>query len=521
MIALHPHRSLPAIPPPHLPALAAGQSGRASRQPAQPICVVVLLLCASLCPASARGEWPAPTQPAAAQPTVAQPTVAQPGAEAMLWALEKPRVVGLPEAIAYAQANQPSLRAALDRVRAAQADAQVPRARWLPLAAAAGEAFAGTTNNTTAAYLNLPDVALPRIGATPVVNQTSWAPSASTLGALSITQELFDFGRIAAQSAFADAVVETERQRADAERLAIRLVVQESYFAVQGAKAVLRAAEGAYDRTNVHRQLAEAGVKSGLFAPIELTRAAADLARFEVDRIRAEGGVASARVVLAAAVGVADRLLDAREDQTPVAPLPALDQAIATGTRRDPLLLEARSRVHEQEAATQAIRTELRPELLLSGTFSGRAGGATPSSGPAPSYGGYLPDVANWDAGLILHWPFYDGTVTARARASTEREQLRRSELDAVALQEMAALQRAYLATQVARSALIGLEASLKAARLNYAQAEARWKAGLGNEVELADAEYLRTDAEIQLAGGQFELARARAVLGKLLAEPS
>ena len=52
-------------------------------------------------------------------------------------------------------------------------------------------------------------------------------------------------------------------------------------------------------------------------------------------------------------------------------------------------------------------------------------------------------------------------------------------------------------------------------------EAEARFKAGLGTALELADAEYLRTEAEIQLAGGQFELSRTRAVLGKLMAEES
>jgi hypothetical protein len=41
----------------------------------------------------------------------------------------------------------------------------------------------------------------------------------------------------------------------------------------------------------------------------------------------------------------------------------------------------------------------------------------------------------------------------------------------------------------------------------------------MGTALELADAEYFRTDAEIQLAGGQFALSRARAVLARLLAE--
>jgi len=63
------------------------------------------------------------------------------------------------------------------------------------------------------------------------------------------------------------------------------------------------------------------------------------------------------------------------------------------------------------------------------------------------------------------------------------------------------------------------LRRSLDAAVANYAQADARFRSGLGNAVELADAEALRTDAEIQLALGSFELARARAALGRAIAE--
>jgi outer membrane protein TolC len=71
----------------------------------------------------------------------------------------------------------------------------------------------------------------------------------------------------------------------------------------------------------------------------------------------------------------------------------------------------------------------------------------------------------------------------------------------------------------VARDALPGLERAVEAAVANYAQADARFKAGLGTSVELADAEALRADAEIQLALGRFELARARAALGRAIAE--
>jgi outer membrane protein TolC len=341
------------------------------------------------------------------------------------------------------------------------------------------------------------------------------------LAAVSVDQELFDFGRIAAQSAAADSVVKTISQQAELERLAIALMVKEAYFAVQGAKAVLRAAQDGYERTRLHRDWAEAGVKSGLFAPIERTRAEADLARFDVNRMRAEGGVASTQAMLAAAVGSPERMLDVEDVVLAVPPLPPVNQAFADAAAHDPVVLAARARLESEHAVTRAIGAETRPDLLLVGGFSTRAGGATPSSGPEARAGGWLPDVPNWDVGVFLHWPIYDGVVLARQRASSARERALQSELDAVLQQEVAAVESAYVEAQVARAALDALQRSVDAARANYGQAEARFKAGLGTALELADAEYLRTDAEIQLAGGRFALARARAVLAKLLAEES
>jgi len=458
----------------------------------------------------ALGSRPAPAAEAESQGAANQP-----------WRLGPARALSLDEAVALAESHQPSLKAALDRVKVAEADAQLPRAAWLPRAGAVAEILEGTANNTTASYLATQDVALPRIGGTRIVDRGDWTPSPSTLAAISASQALFDFGRIAAQSAASDATVASERYRAAAEHLAIVLVVKESYFAVQGAKAVLRAAQDGYERTRAHRDLAEAGVHSGLFAPIERTRAEADLARFEVNRMRAEGGVASAQVVLAAAVGGPDRMVDAADGSSPVAPTPPLDQAMKEAAARDPVVQAARARLAAQHTTTRAIGVEMRPDILLTGTLSGRAGGATPSAGPASRSAGWLPDVPNWDLGLILRWPLFDGLVVARQRVSLARERALQSDLEAITQQENAAIQRAYVVAEIARASLASLARSVEAARANYAQAEARFKAGLGTALELADAEYLRTDAEIQLAGGQFELSRARAVLGKLLAEES
>ena len=57
------------------------------------------------------------------------------------------------------------------------------------------------------------------------------------------------------------------------------------------------------------------------------------------------------------------------------------------------------------------------------------------------------------------------------------------------------------------------------ATKPSQAQVEARFQTGLADAVELADAEALRTQAEIDLIVGQFDLARARVGFGRAIAE--
>ena len=430
------------------------------------------------------------------------------------------RALKLSEALAYAAAHQPRLVAARARVAAAQADAAVPRAQWLPTVGAAAELVVATTNNTTATPIGTGVLDLPRIGGTKSTSPGSLAPSPTTLIGVGVSQEIFDFGRIAAQSAALDAGVVAERHESRAVELDIAFAIESAYFAVQAARAIVVAAEGAYARATAHRDLARAGVDAGLRPPIEMTRAEADRMRFDVGRIRARGGLQAAQVQLAAAVGADDAALDAADDAgSTSAGAMSLEAAIKQAASRDPLVLEALARVKEQEARTRAIKAELRPHLWLTSTFSGRAGGAAPSSGDEAYGQGWIPSVPNWDVGVVLGWRVFDGTVLARADASRAREQVRRAELDGARQQQIAAVQRAYVAGAVARDAVGALTRAREAAQANYAQVEARFKTGLATGVELADAEGLRTEAEIQEALGRFEVERTRAALGRAVGE--
>jgi outer membrane protein TolC len=261
------------------------------------------------------------------------------------------------------------------------------------------------------------------------------------------------------------------------------------------------------------------GVASGLRSPIEQTRAEAELDRLDIGRIRARGNVRIAQAVLAAAVGSAEPALDIAEAPPVPGGLPTLDASVQRALEKEPQLQAAIERIRAQEEETRAAFAQLRPELLLAGTINARAGGSTPTSGSIPDGNGWIPNVPNWQVGIVFSWPIFEGTLWARGEASREREAVRREEAALVRQDLVARVETTYVGVTVAREALPRLEASVNAARANYAQADARFKGGLGTSVELADAEALRTDAEIQLALGQFDLARSRAAFGRAIAE--
>ena len=425
----------------------------------------------------------------------------------------------LPEALAHARAHQPLIRSALAELAARRAEARIPRAQWLPQLGATAQLLVGSTNNTTASYLSVPEVDLPRIGATKATSGTDWTPSPSTLAALTLDQEVYDFGRFAAQASVADALAEVAHASAETVRLDVQLGVEEAYHGVLAARQVLSATEDAWRRAIAHRDYAQAGTKSGLRPPIDLTRAQADVALLEVRRVRAQSGLEVAQAQLAAAIGATVPAVDAQPIAIGQEPAPAFAEVLRLAGEKNPYVAAALARVRAQHASTSVITHELYPNLFASGTLSGRAGGAQPSSGEAPFAGGWLPDVGNWHLGLVLQWNLFDGTVLARRQASKAREEAAAADLETARTTVSLAAERAFLDLDAALKALPGLGESVTAAQANQAQAEARFRNGLGTIVDLADAEALLTNAQLELAIGTFQIARARAQLGRAMGQ--
>lgn len=432
-------------------------------------------------------------------------------------AITAPRTITLREAISYARAHQPSLAAARARVEVARGQARLPGASRAPKVTAGAELLVGTNNNTTASYGGPLGFDVPRIGGTPANAKTSLSPEPSTLAGIGVRQEVYDFGRISAQSDALELFARAAEEDAQAADLDLVLFVEQSFYAVRGAHAVQQAADAAVKRAREHRDFAKANVTAQLRPPIELTRAEADLARREADSVRAEGSLRAAQQVLAAAIGANEPALDAGNDDVTYAPPPTVDTRELD--QRIPSLRAAIDALRGQHALTSAIEAELRPDLSLSASLTGRAGGTEVSTNPTPAGAGWVPSVPNWDAMVVLSWPLFDRTIDARADVSRRLERVRAAEVDAQRERLRAQIGQATEELVVTEKALPSLQRAVDAATANLDQANARFAKGLGTAVELADAEGLLTDSQIQLAVGQFQRARARAQLARVIAE--
>lgn len=431
------------------------------------------------------------------------------------------RRMTLDEARRFARDHQYKLVAARQRFTAAKLESEVARAQWLPQIGVLAEIFGGTANNATGLYLNQRAVDVPRVGATVVPgDDPSFKPYGSTFLAFGARQELYDFGRIAAERVAADLRAEVDRYRVLGQTIDSDFMVAQAYYAVLAAIAIDEASRNAYERAATHADFARASVQSGLRTPIELTRADADVARYEAGMQRARGALHTARIVLAVTVGVDDAELDATAAPAPGGALPALGDVLARAGRT-PVVLAVRATAEAQRAETRRIEAQVRPNLFATAAVDGRAGGAPPSSSRSvlQSGAGFAPIVPNYDVGAVLSWPLWEPQVDRLADVSRARAEAAASEVEAALRGQRATIAAAWHEAEVATTSLSALERGAQAARANYDQADHRFQVGLGTSTELADAQALRTDADIQLAIGLFQAARARAVLERAIAE--
>ena len=421
------------------------------------------------------------------------------------------RVLTLDEVVRAAREHQPQLRQAQSGTQAAQARADEARAPLLPQVTASA-AYQRTTANFIGRPGSVPQVSggagAGGAGAPPPAAVSKFDTYNYFNSSIGVSQLLWDFGqtldRFRAARAQAQASVETERATA----LQIVLNARSAFFDARAQKALFEVARETLGNQRRHLEQTQGFVEAGTRPQIDLAQARSDTAAAEVNEINAGNAYESSKAALNQAMGVEDPTdYDVSDDALPA--LPGEDLGLA------PLLDEARKARPE----LASLEDQIRADLLLVHAVEGAYWPALEASAGFTQGGTSLSSLGwNLQAGLTLTWGlFQGGLTTAQVHEAEANLGTLQAQLDLVRQQIRVELDQARLSVHAGKASLSATRDGLVAARQRLLLAEGRYQTGVGNAIELGDAQIAVSNAAAQVVQADYRLSSARAQLLKAL----
>ena len=394
-------------------------------------------------------------------------------------------------AVATAQLRAPAIRTARAKVDVAIAGIDLANTAYLPRLDLVWQEIRATRNNISGT--TFPQGVIPAISG-PVGKTRSWDSGwGSNAGAL-LTYEPVDFGL---RSATSEAARLASRQ-AEADVRIVRLdagvVAAEAFLAHLAALQTLRAARANFERWEVFAKAVHALTDRELRPGADASRSDAEVAAARTQLLLAEQTVQTSRIALAESMGTTE--LPTETDPGPLLDLPPQEPP-AGEPLAHPLLERQAAAIQSARARQDALDHAYSPRISLLLGVSGRGSGFDPAGDLDPSEG-LFPTRPNWAAGISLTFGVTDYfQIGARrlAEEGAERAEQARSDEIYLALRMQSARVRSILDT--ARKVAQNTPVQLKAAGDAMTRARARYDSGLGTLTEVADAQRLLAQAEI------------------------
>ena len=407
------------------------------------------------------------------------------------------------QAVATALEKYAAVRVSSEKVTEAAQAINLARAAYLPQADFLAQANRATRNNVFG--MVLPQSTLPGISGPPLAENSMTNVWGTAIGFL-VSWEPFDFGLRAAKVTAASAQQRSAEAALARTRFEIAAGAADGFLTVLAAEQTVRAAAAAVARAKTLEEIVGAQVRAELRPGVDAMRTKAELAMAEAQQIQAEQAVAMAKASLSQFVMTADFTA------TPGALLDAPPAAILAQAdlHAHPLAQEKAALVAESQAKQKILDKAYYPKVNLQGTTYARGTGANPNFTTGGAFSGLGPNIVNWGAGLTVTFPAMalPGLRIQRGidGSQTRGEQQRLEQT----LQDLAAkLARANAQLAGARRLVGKIPAQLEAARAAELQATARYKAGLGTIVEVADAQRLLAQTEIDDSLARLAIWRA------------
>jgi outer membrane protein TolC len=420
-----------------------------------------------------------------------------------VWAQQVP--LTLNQAVQQALSNYPAVRSSLEQVLAAAAGIRLARTSYLPRVDFLGQANRATHNNVFGMLFSQPIIS-PISG--PVLGTNSlnsvWG---SAVGVL-VSWEPFDFGLRRANIEAAQSSRERTSAQANITRLQVGAAAADTFLTILAAQQTVTAAKAAVERARILNEAVEALVKNELRPGADASRTRAEWAVAETQLIRSEEAVDVSRAALSQLLGVPSQTISIQPG--PLLQLPEEREISGLSATNHPIAVAENRVIEEVKSRENVLGRSYFPRFNLQGTAYARGTGAHPDGTTELGANGLGPNIENWGVAVTVTFPSFDfASIRARKEIELHLERAATARYDQVLQDLNGQMEKARVRLAAARRVARNTPVQLEAARATEQQAKARYRAGLGNIVEVAEAQRILRQAEIDDALAKLDIWRA------------
>ena len=329
----------------------------------------------------------------------------------------------------------------------------------------------------------------------------------TTNSAIALSQNLFDFGKTAAQVKIQKLNLDSSRSDFEDVRSQVVFDVQKAYYGLLQAGRNRDVGREVVSQYEQHLARAKGFFEIGVKPKFDVTKAEVDLSNAKLSLLKAENAFRLARVTLKNALGI------------PKAPDFEVQDSLAF-QRAEVDLDQSLQKAFDRRPDLQAI---LMKEKALEETVVYEKKGYLPYVTGNVSYGwggDSFPLDHGWNVGATLNVPLFSGLSTKyqvdEARANLE---VLRANEEALRQGIHLEVRQAWLNLQEAADRIVTAEISVRQAMENLGLANGRYASGVGSPIEVTDALVAESNAKTSLNAALYDYKVAQASMDRATGE--
>lgn len=415
-----------------------------------------------------------------------------------------PAGLTIAQAVDTALRNYPSIRVTEEQMNAAAAGIRLAQTAYLPRVDGLAQVNRATRN--TFYGLLLPQGIIPGVDGVHANNGgTVWDTGVGVL----VTWKPFDFGLRRANVASATAARAEKQAVLNRTRYDVSVATADAFLSVIAAQQTAQAARATVESWQVLLRSIHALVAAQLRPGADESRVQAELALAQTQLAQAEQAIDVGRATLAQFVGLEPSQVKVSSSRLLEPPVEHAEAPLNAAAH--PLAAQQNALVAQQRSQLDALERTYYPQFAVQGLASARGTGLETDGARLGGWNGLAPTTQNYALGLTVTFPAMDRFAIHQEEAmQTANIRAGQAQVQLIATQLQAQFNAALATLAGARRVAANTPIEVTSARTALQQATARYQAGLAPIDDVAQAQRLLVEAQIDDALARLNVWRAR-----------